>query len=80
MIITIDVADFAARLPEMLAEVAAGREVLIARGSETVARMTKVEQSRIDRQAAIDAIFEARRGLPPITVEEILAWRDEGRR
>ncbi len=79
MTMTIDVADFPARLPEILAEVEAGRDVIIARGSEPVARMTKAETPRVDRQAAIDAIFEARRGLPPTTAEEILAWRDEGR-
>ncbi len=80
MPLMVDVDEAAARLPEMLAEVEAGREVVISRGAEEVARMTKVEKPKLTPQEAIDAIFEARRGLPPTTAEEILAWRDEGRR
>ena len=80
MTLRIDVEEGAARWRELLAEVEAGRDVVIARGAETVARVTKADVPQIDGQAAIEAIFEARRGLPSTTVEEILAWRDEGRR
>ncbi len=80
MTLRIDVEEGAARWRELLAEVEAGRDVVIARGAETVARVTKADVPQIGRQAAIEAIFEARRGLPSTTVEEILAWRDEGRR
>ena len=82
MTLTFDVDDLAARLPEMLAEVEAGHEVVIARGTTPVARVKK-EPERPNREqveAAIAAIKEIRKGIPPTTAEEILAWRDEGRR
>ena len=79
---TFDVDDLAARLPEMLAEVEAGRDVVISRGAVPVARIRR-EVPPIDREkvaAAIREIKEIRRGISPTTAEEILAWRDEGRR
>ena len=80
MPLTVDVDEAAARLPEMLAEVEAGRDVVISRGAEEVARMTKVEKPKLTPQEAIDAIIEARSRMPRATAEEILEWRDEGRR
>ena len=82
MTLTFDVEDLVTRLPEMLAEVEAGHDVLIARGSKAVARVRK-EPERPDREqveAAIAAIKEIRKDIPPTTADEILAWRDEGRR
>ena len=82
MTLRIDVEEGAARWPEIVAEVEAGREVVIARGAVPVATLRK-EPSAPDREkveAAIARIMEIRRGIPPTTTEEILEWRDEGRR
>ena len=80
MTITFDVDDLAARLPEFLAEVEAGHQILIARGSEFLAHVVKAEKPTFTSQKAIDAILEMRSRMPRATAEEILEWRDEGRR
>lgn len=80
MTLTFDVDDLAARLPEMLAEVEAGHDVLIARGSEPVAHVKRAEKPRATPRNVIESILEVRKGIPPTTAEEILAWRGEGRR
>ncbi len=80
MTITFDVDDLAARLPEFLAEVEAGHQILIARGSEPLAHVVKAEKPTFTSQKAIDAILEMRSRMPRATAEEILEWRDEGRR
>ena len=76
----IDVEEGAARRPEIVAEVEAGREVVIARGVDDLAHVKGVSQPRRTTPDVIDAIMESRKGIPPTTAEEILAWRDEGRR
>ena len=80
MTLTIDVEEGAARWRELLAAVEAGGEVVIARGSKVVAQVTKVETIESDRRRAIDAVLEMRKRMPRATAEEILEWRDEGRR
>ena len=80
MTITFDVYDRAARLTEFLAEVEAGHQILIARGSEPLAHVVKAEKPTFTSQKAIDAILEMRSRMPRATAEEILEWRDEGRR
>lgn len=82
MTLTIDVSDLATKLPELLAEVEAGHEVLIARDAKPVARLTK-EPEQPDREgveAAVAAIRAGRKDFAPTTIDEIIAWRDEGRR
>ena len=82
MTMTFDVDELAARLPEMLAEVEAGRDVVIARGSVPVATVKREPRrpSPEEVERAIREIKEIRRSIQPTTAEEILAWRDEGRR
>ena len=80
MTMTFDVDDLAARLPEFLAEVEAGHQILIARGSEPLAHVVKAEKPTFTSQKAIDAVLEMRSRMPRATAEEILEWRDEGRR
>ena len=67
------------RLSELLARVAAGEEVTIARGDVPVARLVPVVRQG-DAQAAVADILAARAGLAPTTAAERAAWRDEGRR
>lgn len=82
MPLILDIDELADRLPEMLAEVEAGHEVVLSRGTTPVARVSK-EMPPPDREkveAAIASILETRQRLPRTTAEEILEWRDEGRR
>ena len=67
------------RLSELLARVEAGEEIVIARGDHPgCASSTGLEERR--PKGAISDILSARSSIGPTSVEEILAWRDEGRR
>ena len=82
MTMTFDVDDLAERLPEMLAEVEAGREVVLARQAVPLAtvRQVRPRPGAEEVQTAIRELKELRRSFAPTTVAEILAWREEGRR
>ena len=82
MTMTFDVDGLAERLPDMLAEVEAGRDVVLARGAVPVATVKREPRrpSPEEAERAIREIKEIRRSIPPTTAEEILAWRDERRR
>ena len=67
------------RLSELLARVEAGEEVTIARGDVPVARLVPVARTG-DARAAVADILAARAGLAPTTADELIAWRDNGRR
>ncbi len=67
------------RLSELLARVEAGEEIVIARGDHPVARLLPMP-ARNDVQGAISDILAARSSVVSTSVEEIIAWRDEGRR
>ena len=79
MTLRVDVEEGAARWPEIVAEVEAGREVVITRGVDDVARVKGTANPRHTPQEVINAILEIRSRMPPTTIDEILAWRDEGR-
>ena len=75
----VKVGDAKTRLSELLSRVEAGEEIVIARGSHPVARLLPMPARR-DVEGAIADILSARAGLDPTTPDEIIAWRDEGRR
>jgi prevent-host-death family protein len=68
------------RLSDLLAKVEAGEDVIISRGDTPVARLSPIQQRRPDLEALIAEVKATRRTIPPVTHEEILSWRDEGRR
>lgn len=80
MTLRIEVEDGAARWSDIVAEVEAGRDVVIARGGVSVATVKGELPPRVTSREAIDAILELRKRMPRATAEEILEWRDEGRR
>lgn len=67
------------RLSELLARVEAGEEIVIARGDHPVARLLPM-QRRHEVEGAIADILAARSAIGSTTTDEIIAWRDEGRR
>lgn len=79
MSITVKIGEAKTHLSDLLAKVEAGEEVIIARGAEPIAKLTRIRREG-DVRAVIDEIRAARVGLPKTTADEILAWRDEGRR
>ena len=66
------------RLSALLADVEAGEDLIICRGPEPIARVT-----RIHREAEGDdlrAVLRRERAKQsPVTTSEILAWRHDGR-
>lgn len=90
---TIQVSEAEADFPRILSEVERGETVVITRNGKTIARVTpgvEVESAsesgpeiKIDRervQRAMDSIREIRKRTKPVSLEEILSARDEGRR
>ncbi len=68
-------------LAQLLDEVEAGNTVVITRHGHPVARLVPDEEARrVDRAKVIAEMRAEAKGRGTITVEEILAWRDEGRR
>ncbi len=79
MTITVKIGEAKTHLSELLAKVEAGEEVVIARGRDPIAKLTRFRRER-DVEAVIQDIVAARAGRATTTAEEIIAWRDEGRR
>lgn len=75
-------------LSELIARAERGEEVIITRHNKPVAKLVPISEVSPElyqrRLAALDGLQavgrEAVKRGGPITVEEILAWRDEGRR
>jgi prevent-host-death family protein len=70
-----------ARFAELLDEVERGATIEITRHGKTIARLVPDENRRREEiRRTIAKMREARKNGPRATIEEILAWRDEGRR
>ena len=79
MAIIVKVGEAKTHLSDLLARVEAGEEVVIARGNDPIARLTRIpRETRL--KALIEEVKAARACRATTTTEEILAWRDEGRR
>lgn len=80
MPVQVNVGEAKTHLSELLARVEAGEEVIIARGNQPVARLIALDKQGRTRGAiaALRALRAQKRKGPPVTVEEILAWRHEG--
>ena len=78
MPLTVDVEEGAARWHELLAEVSAGREVIIAQDSQPIAKLTRPVTDQ--KRSIADEIREGRKDFAPVSIDEIIAWRDEDRR
>ncbi|MBV9566920.1 MAG: type II toxin-antitoxin system prevent-host-death family antitoxin [Hyphomicrobiales bacterium] len=77
MTITVKLGEAKTHLSQLLAKVEAGEEIIIARGNEPIAKLSRFRQEK-DVDAVIAEIKAARIGRPKTTMEEILAWRHEG--
>jgi len=70
-----------AQFAELLDQVERGETVLITRHGKPIARLVREEdERRADALRAMAEIKELRKRAGRATVEEILAWRDEGRK
>ena len=70
-----------AQFAELLDAVERGETVVITRHGKPVARLVPDEEARQERvRQAIEGIKELRKHTKPTTIEEIIAWKNEGRR
>jgi prevent-host-death family protein len=70
-----------AKFSELLDQVEQGQTIAITRHGKVVAHIAPNEDAkRLSAREAIKGILELRKTAPRATVEEILQWRDEGRR
>jgi antitoxin (DNA-binding transcriptional repressor) of toxin-antitoxin stability system len=79
MTITVDIGEAKTRLSELVARAEAGEEIVITRDNVPVALLRRLPRAG-DIRAAIEEIRDARTGLPATSIDEILQWRDAGRR
>jgi antitoxin (DNA-binding transcriptional repressor) of toxin-antitoxin stability system len=79
MTITVKVGEAKTHLSDLLAKVEAGEEVIIARGNDPIAKLSRIRRDS-DVETVIKEIKAARANRAKTTPEEIRAWRDEGRR
>lgn len=71
-----------AKFAELLDQVEQGETIVITRHGKIVARIepaTPVDAEAEGREA-MKRILAARKGSPKVSVEELLEWRDEGRK
>ncbi|MGC4411115.1 type II toxin-antitoxin system prevent-host-death family antitoxin (plasmid) [Rhizobium rosettiformans] len=76
---TVKISEAKAHLSELLARVEAGEDVIIARGNDPIVRLSRIRKET-DRQILLEEVRAARSKMHPVTHEEIMTWRDEGRR
>ena len=70
-----------AKFAELLDQVEQGETIVITRHGKVIAQLVPDEEALTRRsQEAIEGILELRTHTKPVSVEEILAWKNEGRR
>lgn len=79
MTINVKVGEAKTHLSELLVKAEAGEEVIISRGDQPVVRLVAIRNNN-SVKAAIASILEVRATAKPVSLEEIIEWRDEGRR
>lgn len=85
---TVTVSDFEAQLDELLAAAEGGEQFLLVRDGKPAARLgpaTDDRHNRAERQRAVVGEIvalgrEHLRQFGPTTADEIVAWKNEGRR
>ncbi len=79
MVTTVKVSEAKTHLSELLARVGAGEEVIIVRGNDPIARLSRFAREA-DLQLLVNEVRASRLKTAAVAHEEILSWRDEGRR
>lgn len=79
MTTTVKISEAKTHLSDLIARVEAGEEFVIARGNDPVAHLTAIRKQN-DLQLLLAEVRVARLKAATSTHDEILSWRDEGRR
>jgi antitoxin (DNA-binding transcriptional repressor) of toxin-antitoxin stability system len=77
MAITVKVGEAKTHLSELLAQVEAGEDVVIARGDVPVARLSRINRHQ-DLGALIEEVRRARARAKSVYTDELLDWRHQG--
>lgn len=80
MTIQVNIGEAKTRLSELLARVDEGEAVVIARDGEPKYEVTLLEVDRAAAREALERLRAIRARSKGVSREEIIAWRDEGRR
>jgi prevent-host-death family protein len=79
--IEIGVYEAKARFSELLDKVEQGETVVVTRHGKPIARLVADEAARRAKvRETIEQMLERRKTVAPVTTEEIIAWKNEGRR
>ena len=78
MALTVNIGEAKTRLSELIHKAEAGEEIVIAHAGRPVVRLEPVK--RADAKAAIAAIRAERAQWPKISIDEIIASKNAGRR
>lgn len=76
---TVKIAEAKTHLSDLLVRLEAGEDFVIARGNEPIAHVTRIRREN-DLKLLLAEVRAARQKIATSTHEEILSWRDEGRR
>ena len=79
MTVIVKVGEAKTHLSDLLARVEAGEEIIIARGNQPIAKLTRIEKAD-DLAALLAEARAARARAKSVTREEVLVWRREGAR
>jgi prevent-host-death family protein len=78
---TISSSEAKTHFAQLLDEVEKGETITITRHGRVIAQLLPDVQAKQERKnRAYERILELRKHTKKVTVEEILAWRDEGRK
>jgi prevent-host-death family protein len=77
----LSVSEAKAKFSEMLDQVEHGETIAITRHGKVIAHIApNADAKRLSARKAIEGILELRKHTKPVTVEEIIAWKNEGRK
>ena len=79
MTTTVKISEAKTHLSDLIARAEAGDEFVIAHGNDPVAHLTAIRKQS-DKQLLLAEVRPARLKAATSTHDEILSWRDEGRR
>jgi prevent-host-death family protein len=76
----LSVSEAKAKFSEMLDQVEHGETIAITRHGKVIAHIApNADARRLRARKAMEGIMELRKHTKPVTVEEIIAWKNEGR-
>lgn len=79
MTTTVKISEAKTHLSDLLSRVEAGEDIVIARGNDPIVRLSRIGK-KTDLQLLLGEVRAARQKATASTHDEILSWRDEGRR